>query len=89
MPRPDDLTSLFADDPAGPALPARFCKGVITEWDAATGRNSVRLGGTVLGNLALLGADASVLAVGVVVGILVVGESARGLFILGAIVVPS
>lgn len=87
--RPDDLASLFSPDPSGPSLPARFSKGVITEWNSSTLANSVRVGGTVLGNLAFLGADTSVLAVGVVVGVLIVGDSAKGAFIIGAIVTPS
>lgn len=73
-------------DPAGPALPVQFRQGVIMSFNRLTLENTVRVGGTVLTNLPILGVgETAALSVDDVVAVLVIG---RSMAILGQMVVP-
>lgn len=83
----DDLTPLFSPSSAGSALPMTYRQGVVMDFNRITLENTIRVGGTDLTNLPLLGiAEATTLAVGDVVGIAQFGSSWA---IMGRFVVPA
>lgn len=88
MARSDDLAPLFNGDDRGGTLGYR--QGVIVEWNPATAENKVRVGGTVMTNLAVFNtSEIAVLAPGDTVSIAVVGSrGAKTYGILGRMLIP-
>lgn len=85
MTRPDDLAPLFQAMAADGQV--EFRQGIIVTWDAATGHNSVDVGGAILQDLPCLNiGDFVVLNPGDVVGINKVGNT---YFIVGRIQLPA
>lgn len=86
----DDLVSLFANPPDPPSQDVRFRQGTIVTFNQITLQNTVLVGGEVLTDLPLLGVgEATLLVSGAVVGIMVVGDAAKTMFITGRIVTPN
>lgn len=86
----DPIAPLFGDDPAGPSLDMRFRQGVIVTFNQTTWDNTVNVGGTVMANLPLYGVGETALLVpGAVVGITVVGDASKSMYITGRIVKPN
>ncbi len=87
----NDLSSLFLPPAPGPAQEVRYRQGTIVAFNPTTLENQVDVGGTILTDLPLLGVgEASLLTVGSVVGIQVVGDQgARSMAILGRMVRPN
>jgi hypothetical protein len=85
-----DLAPLFVDAPSGAAQPVSFRQGVVVQFDPVTLTNQVKVGDTLMTNLNILGVgEATLLTVGSVVGILVVGSGgATTMYINGPIVTP-
>lgn len=82
----DASADLFAEAPAGPALPVTYRQGIVISYDTTTGANQVLVGGTVLTDLPILNtSEALLLSPGAVVGILVAGPTFA---ILGRLTVP-
>ena len=83
----DPLADLFAQSPVGQAQPILYRQGVILTFNPVTLQNTVRVDGTVLTDLPLLGvAEATSLVPGSVVGIQCVGSSWA---IIGRFVTPN
>jgi hypothetical protein len=86
----DPLAPLFAADPAGPSLEMRFRQGTIVSFNQLTWQNTVSVGGTVMTDLPLYGVGETALLVpGAVVGIVVVGDATKSMYITGRIVKPN
>lgn len=82
----DDMLPLVRPDDDAPR-PLRFHQGVIRDWNAQTGANTVDMNGTLLPNVPTLSStEPLVLQVGDVVGMLSDGRRA---WILGRIAVPA
>src|SRR5688572_33253275 len=89
---PFNIASLFSTPPAGPSQDVRYRQGVIVTFDQNTLENTVLVDEGLLTNLPLLGVgEATLLAPGAIVGIVVIGDSGRGktMAILGRFVVPN
>jgi hypothetical protein len=82
----DDLSSLFAPNPKGPALPASFRQAVLLSFDANDGTNTVGIGASELPNLPLLVTGAEIgLESGDNILVMYLGNSAM---IVGKIATP-
>lgn len=82
-----DLTDLFTPPPPGPAQAVSYRQGTVIAFDKFTLANTIRVGGTDLTDLPILGVgETTMLGPGDVVGILVVGST---LAILGQLVIPN
>lgn len=67
----DPLASLFLPPPAGSAIPLRYRSGLLTEWNVATGENSVSIDGESFDNVPILpGSYLAVLRSGDVVSLM-------------------
>lgn len=89
---PSDMSSLFSRAPSGPSQDVRYRQGVIVTFDANTLENTVLVDEGLLTNLPLLGVgEATLLAPGAIVGIVVIGDNNRGktMAILGRFVTPN
>lgn len=88
----DDLDPLFLPAPAAPAQDMRYRQGTILSFNPITLENTVRVGGTVVSNLPLLGVgEATLLAPGAIVGITsVLSERGTATWaIIGRMVIPN
>lgn len=87
---PDDLSGLFGPAPAGPSQDVKYRDGIIRTFNPITWQNTVEVGSTLMHDLPLLGVgEASLLVPDSKVGIMVVGDSAQTMFILGRNVEPN
>jgi hypothetical protein len=85
-----DLWPVFEPRPAGPALPVTYRQGLIVSFNPITLENTVTVGGAIMDNLPLLGVGESTLLVpGAVVGIMVIGDGIKTMYITGRIVTPN
>jgi len=83
----DDLTGLLLPPPPGPAQPMSYRQGVVLSWNEITLQNTVRVGGSIMTDLPVLGVgEATTIRAGSVVGIMTVGSTWA---ILGRIVTPN
>lgn len=86
----NDLSSLFADEPEGPSHEVRYRQGQIVTFNQTTLQNTVMVGSTLLTDLPLLGVgEATLLVPGAVVGIHVVGDAVKQMYIAGRVVTPN
>jgi hypothetical protein len=86
----DDLTPLFDPALTGPSMPVSYRQGTILTFDPVTLENTVLVGGAVMSNMPLNGVgEATLLVPGATVGIMVVGDAAKGMFIDGRVVYPN
>lgn len=85
-----DVAGLFLPPPPGPAQAMAYRQGVVTAFNPATLENTVNVGGTELTDLPILGVgEATLLTVGSVVGLAVIGGSTKTMAILGRLVRPN
>ena len=82
----DDLAALFLPPPAGAGTPMTYRQGVVVAWNPETAENTIRVGGTDLTDIPILGlGQGTTLRVGDVVGLMLVGSSWA---IMGQLVIP-
>lgn len=88
----DDLEVLFTPAPEPAAQDVRFRQGVVISFNKITLQNVIQVGNSLFTDLPVFGVgEATLLAAGAVVGILVVGagEAAKTMYITGPIVTPN
>jgi hypothetical protein len=86
----DDVAGLFLPPPAAPSQAMAYRQGIVKAFNPVTLQNRVDVGGTELEDLPLLGVgEATLLTEGAVVGLLVIGDAAKTMAIVGRLVHPN
>lgn len=86
----NDVAGLFLPPAAGPAQAMAYRQGTITAFNPITLANTVDVGGTLFSDLPLLGVgEATLLTVGSVVGLAVIGDAVKTMAIVGRFVYPA
>jgi hypothetical protein len=85
----DDLAAMFLPRPEGPAQALRWRQGVVEAFNTGTLANTINIGGTRFSNVPVFVHNGTAsIAVGDVVGVVVIGDGGLSMFVLGKITQP-